>query len=172
MSGDISAEVWLNSYRWDALEEALDAQGTCIEKHLQNYLIDLYAELVPRDQQLKIEQKLEMERLADARSTLARRRFSVYRMLDRQHLDRIQAMTATAREFLIVVRPDYGKNAKESEVRAYLSRLERSLREQGFIARLGTAEDYKRILAIYMEQNVTTEQFEDHDGTRWIILND
>lgn len=33
-------------------------------------------------------------------------------------------------------------------------------------------EDIKRILAVYYEQNVTTEKFEDFDGERWIISED
>lgn len=30
----------------------------------------------------------------------------------------------------------------------------------------------KRILAVYYEQNVTTERFEDFDGERWIVPED
>lgn len=30
-------------------------------------------------------------------------------------------------------------------------------------------EDIKRILAVYYEQSVTTERFEDFDGERWIM---
>ena len=33
-------------------------------------------------------------------------------------------------------------------------------------------EDIKRIMAVYYEQNVTSEKFEDFDGERWIIPND
>ena len=33
-------------------------------------------------------------------------------------------------------------------------------------------EDIKRLLAVYYEQNVTTEKFEDFDGERWIIPED
>ena len=32
--------------------------------------------------------------------------------------------------------------------------------------------DIKRLLAVYYEQNVTTEKFEDFDGERWIIPED
>jgi len=35
-----------------------------------------------------------------------------------------------------------------------------------------SAEDIKRILAVYFEQNVTTEKFEDFDGERWVIFGD
>ena len=33
-------------------------------------------------------------------------------------------------------------------------------------------EDIKRIMAVYYEQNVTSEKFEDFDGERWIIPDD
>ncbi|WP_283675514.1 MULTISPECIES: hypothetical protein [Clostridia] len=85
------------------------------------------------------------------------------------HLDRIQVQMATAREFLVIIRL---KNEKDSEVFPYLSRIEKTLREQGFIAKRSGKEDIKRLLAVYFEQNVTTEKFEDFDGERWIIFGD
>ena len=88
---------------------------------------------------------------------------------DLTHLDRIQVQMATAREFLILIRL---KGEKESEVFPYLSRIEKSLKEQGFSVKRAGREDIKRILAVYYEQNVTTERFEDFDGERWIIPGD
>ena len=88
---------------------------------------------------------------------------------DQTHLDRIQVQMATAREFLIIVRL---RGEKESEVLPYLSRIEKSLKEQGFSVKRADSEDIKRILAVYYEQNVTTERFEDFDGERWIIPDD
>jgi len=73
------------------------------------------------------------------------------------------------REFLIIVRL---RGEKESEVLPYLSRIEKSLKEQGFSVKRADSEDIKRILAVYYEQNVTTERFEDFDGERWIIPDD
>lgn len=84
-------------------------------------------------------------------------------------LDQIQVQMATAREFLILIRL---KNEKEKEVFPYLSRIEKSLKEQGFTVKRAENEDIKRLLAVYFEQNVTTEGFEDFDGERWVILND
>ena len=55
MTGSISTEVWLDQRRWDALEEALKAQGSDIEQHLQDYLITLYNETVPLEQWTQIE---------------------------------------------------------------------------------------------------------------------
>ncbi|WP_034378338.1 hypothetical protein [Dehalobacter sp. UNSWDHB] len=88
---------------------------------------------------------------------------------DLTHLDRIQVQMATAREFLVVIRL---RTEKESEVFPYLNRIEKTLREQGFSVIRADKEDIKRILAVYFEQNVTTEKFEDFDGERWIVLND
>ena len=88
---------------------------------------------------------------------------------DQTHLDRIQVQMTTAREFLIIVRL---RGEKESEVLPYLSRIEKSLKEQGFSVKRADSEDIKRILAVYYEQNVTTERFEDFDGERWIIPDD
>ncbi|WP_312636033.1 hypothetical protein [Oscillibacter sp.] len=85
------------------------------------------------------------------------------------HLDRIQVQMSTAREFLVIIRL---KNEKDSEVFPYLSRIEKTLREQGFIAKRSGKEDIKRLLAVYFEQNVTTEKFEDFDGERWVIFGE
>lgn len=96
---------------------------------------------------------------------------AVRRLLEQDlvHLDRIQVQMATAREFLVIIRL---RNEKESEVFPYLSRIEKTLREQGFIAKRADKEDIKRLLAVYFEQNVTTEKFEDFDGERWVIMNE
>lgn len=88
---------------------------------------------------------------------------------DMQFLDRIQVQMATAREFIILVRLE---PERENEVFSYLNRIEKTLTEQGFIARRAEEEDIRRILAVYFEQNVTTEKFESFDGERWVIMND
>ena len=88
---------------------------------------------------------------------------------DSAHLDRIQVLMASSREFYILVRLQ-GK--KESDVFSYLSRIEKSIRDNGFTVRRATEQDLKRMLGVYFEQNVTTERFEDHDGERWIIFGE
>ena len=88
---------------------------------------------------------------------------------DQIFLDRIQVQMATAREFLILFRL---RNQKGKDVFSYLDRIEKSLKEQGFDSRRADEEDIKRILAVYYEQNVTSEKFEDFDGERWIIPDD
>lgn len=87
---------------------------------------------------------------------------------DSINLDRMQVQMATAREFLIIIRL---KDEKESNVFPYLSRIEKSLKDQGFAARRADNQDIKRFLGVYYEQNVTTEKYEDYDGERWVIFN-
>lgn len=84
-------------------------------------------------------------------------------------LDQIQVQMATAREFILLVRL---KGEEEKEVFPYLNRIEKTLTDQGFTARRAKGDDIRRILAVYFEQNVTTEQFEEFDGERWVIYHD
>ena len=88
---------------------------------------------------------------------------------DQVFLDRIQIQMATAREFLILIRL---REDKGKEIFSFLDRIEKSLKEQGFEVKRAGEEDIKRILAVYYEQNVTSEKFEDYDGQRWIIPDD
>ncbi len=88
---------------------------------------------------------------------------------DSSNLDRMQVQMATAREFLIIIRL---KNEKEADIFPYLSRIEKSLKDQGFTARRSDNADIKRLLGVYYEQNVTTEKYEDYDGERWVVLNE
>lgn len=84
-------------------------------------------------------------------------------------LDQIQVQMATAREFILLVRL---QSEEEKEVSPYLKRIEKTLNDQGFRVRRADGDDIRRILAVYFEQNVTTEQFEESDGERWVIFHD
>lgn len=88
---------------------------------------------------------------------------------DSQNLDRMQVQMATAREFLIIIRL---RDEKASDVFPYLSRIEKSLKDQGFTTRRADNADIKRILGVYFEQNVTTDKYEDFDGERWVVLGE
>lgn len=88
---------------------------------------------------------------------------------DATALDRMQVQMATAREFLIIIRL---RDEKESEVQPYLSRIEKSLKDQGFTTKKADEADIKRLLGVYYEQNVTTEKYEDFDGERWVIFGE
>lgn len=88
---------------------------------------------------------------------------------DSTHLDRIQALMASSREFYIIVRL---RSERESEIFPYLSRVEKSIKDNGFSTHRADEQELKKLLGIYFEQNVTTEQYEDHDGERWVIFGD
>ncbi len=87
---------------------------------------------------------------------------------DLRHLDEIQSRTATAREFMLIIRP---RNIGEREMYPYLSRLEKMIREQGFTVRRAGYEDIKRILAVYFSQDVISEGYDDFDGQKWLLKN-
>lgn len=84
---------------------------------------------------------------------------------DRLFFDRIQIQMATAREFLLSVRI---QNEKQREIFSYINRIEKMLKEQGFMTRRAGKSDLQKIFAVYFEQNVTTERFEEFDGERWV----
>ena len=96
---------------------------------------------------------------------------SIRKLLEKdcEHLNRIQAMMASAREFYIMVRL---RNEKESEILPYLSRIEKNIGDNGFITKRAGEQDIKRMLGVYFEQNVTTEHYDSVDGERWIVFGD
>lgn len=101
-------------------------------------------------------QRLETEELPAIRELLRQ---------DGAHLDEIQAATASAREFALVYR--LGPQESGEDV-SRLRQTEQALRDLGFHARLAEEQDVKRILAVYYQQDVTTERFGDFDGERWL----
>jgi len=84
---------------------------------------------------------------------------------DAAHLDSIQAATASAREFAMVFELD---RQKEEPSRSQITRLEKSIRDQGFRVRQATRQDLMRLLAVYYQQDVTTDVFDAVDGERWV----
>ena len=82
---------------------------------------------------------------------------------DAAHLDEIQAATASAREFALVYRLE---EMEEGTRLSFLRQTEQALHGLGFHARLASEQDIKRILAVYYQQDVTTEYFENYDGER------
>lgn len=92
---------------------------------------------------------------------------SVRKLLEKDllHLDKIQIQTATARSFALVVRI---KEEDKAEIFPLLRRIEKLLKLQGFSVERAGKEELKELLAVYFEQNVTTDKFEDMDGERWL----
>lgn len=85
---------------------------------------------------------------------------------DMAHLDEIQAATASAREFALVMRLD----KQSAEDRGLLSQMEKTIRDNGFHVRLADGQDIMRLLAVYYQQDVATEYFENFDGER--VMNE
>lgn len=104
-------------------------------------------------------QRLETEELPAIRELLRQ---------DAAHLDEIQAATASAREFALVYRLDQQESGEDI---SRLRQMEQALRDLGFHARLASEQDIKRLLAVYYQQDVTTEWFENCDGERWVTEN-
>lgn len=100
MAGSVSTEVWLDRRRWDALEEALKAQGGDIEQHLQDYLITLYNETVPLEQWMQIEAAITKEELETARATEGQKVYAAFHIREHSH-DSIFS-TGNGEEFLDV----------------------------------------------------------------------
>ena len=99
-------------------------------------------------------QRLEREDLPALRELLRQ---------DAAHLDGIQAATASAREFAFVLRLEQkDADADQNQFR----QLEKRIHDLGFQVRLAGEQDVKRLLAVYYQQDVTTEWFEDYDGER------
>lgn len=85
---------------------------------------------------------------------------------DAAHLDEIQTTTASSREFAFVVR----LAAKEEDRdRSQLRQLEKRIHDMGFHVRLAGEQDVKRLLAVYYQQDVTVEHFDDFDGESAVV---
>ena len=83
---------------------------------------------------------------------------------DLLHLDKIQIQTATARLFLLAVRI---KPNDQVEIMQLIHRIEKLIKLQNLTVKRASKDDLKGMLAVYFEQNVTTDRFEDIDGERW-----
>ena len=83
------------------------------------------------------------------------------------HLDDIQSTTASAREFALVHRID----PKSNEDYSTLKQLEKRIKDCGFHVRMADEQDVKRLLAVYYQQDVTTEHFDSFDGEESVIAN-
>lgn len=97
------------------------------------------------------QERLEQEELPAMRELLRQ---------DMAHLDEIQSTSASAREFALVYRID----DKSGNDAGYLAQIEKRIRDCGFHVRIAQEQDIKRLLAVYYQQDVTTEHFESFDG--------
>lgn len=101
-------------------------------------------------------ERMEAEELPQLRALLAR---------DAVHLDDIQLTTAAARAFALVVRL---RSREDRDAGAWLADLEKTIRSHGFQVRRAGEQDLMRLLAVYYEQNITTEPFYYMEGEEFL----
>ena len=104
----------------------------------------------------------------DSRESFRRNKDWYRQRLEQEELPAIRELLrrdASAREFALVYR--LGPREPEADP-GRLRQTEQALGDLGFRARLASEQDVKRLLAVYYQQDVTTEWFEDFDGERWV----
>lgn len=85
---------------------------------------------------------------------------------DVAYLDKIRAHTATSRVFYLVVRC-YQAEAPLEKTR-FISTVEQICKEHKVQVKLAHKEEIKKLVAIYLEQNVYQEQIQDFDGQAYL----
>lgn len=81
---------------------------------------------------------------------------------DRRHLDDVQTMMASSRQFCFVLR------RRMTDGAINLATMEQRLRDSGFTVRRVEGAELLELLAIYFEQDATHEVFDLIDGARWL----
>ncbi len=84
---------------------------------------------------------------------------------DIEQLDSIQSETATAREFMFVVRC---RNMKSEQVFQTANRVEKIITEQNFEIRRMKKSDVKRMLSVYFNSGKYGDQMPDIDGEQYM----
>lgn len=99
--------------------------------------------------------RLEEETKPEVRTLLER---------DLAHLDAIQFASASSREFVLVLPVDRKAGMDEGALR----QMEKTICDHGLRVKLAEEQDVKRLLAIYYQQDLTTEVFHDLDGEEYV----
>lgn len=86
---------------------------------------------------------------------------------DMRHLDEILSSSASAREFVLILRRDLKSDMSEGTLR----QLEKGICDHGLHVHLADEQDVKRLLAVYYQHDITTDFFQDVDGEKAVIEN-
>ena len=81
---------------------------------------------------------------------------------DRRHLDDVQTMMASSRQFCFMLR------CRKTDGAINLATVEQRLRDSGFDVQRAEGQALLERLAIYFEQDATHEVFDLVDGARWL----
>ena len=106
-----------------------------------------------QDNRLFYRQRMEQEENSAIRALLAQ---------DRRHLDDVQTMMASSRQFCFVLR------RRKTDSAINLATVEQRLRDSGFTVRRVEGAELLELLAIYFEQDASHESFDLVDGARWL----
>ena len=106
-----------------------------------------------QDNRLFYRQRMEQEENSAIRALLAQ---------DRRHLDDVQTMMASSRQFCFVLR------RRKTDGAINLATVEQRLRDSGFTVRRVEGAELLELLAIYFEQDATHEVFDLIDGAHWL----
>lgn len=79
---DRSIELWLNKYQYTALSDILYEKGTDIKAVMQEKLTELYIQMVPEQERIEIDNRIDAERLAAEQQAQEMRRFSIYHVTE------------------------------------------------------------------------------------------
>ena len=80
------------------------------------------------------------------------------------HLDRIQVMTASSRQFYIVLRI---RSEIRGDIYAHLGNVEKYIHEQGFTVHRADRQELRKLLAVYYGQSISVDPYPDYDGQQW-----
>lgn len=106
-----------------------------------------------QDNRLFYRQRMEQENNLAIRALLAQ---------DRRHLDDVQTMMASSRQFCFVLR------RRKTDGAINFTTVDQQLRDSGFAVQRAEGQALLELLAIYFEQDATHEVFDLVDGARWL----
>lgn len=106
-----------------------------------------------QDNRLFYRQRMEQEENSAIRALLAQ---------DRRHLDDVQTMMVSSRQFCFVLR------RRKTDSAINFTTVEQQLRDSGFTVQRAEGQVLLELLAIYFEQDATHEVFDLVDGARWL----
>lgn len=106
-----------------------------------------------QDNRLFYRQRMEQEENSAIRALLAQ---------DRRHLDDVQTMMASSRQFCFVLR------RRKTDGAINFTTVAQQLRDSGFAVQRAKGQALLELLAIYFEQDATHEVFDLVDGARWL----
>ncbi len=135
----------------EEIRERVMALGNLLRTTSEMILLSLDSRESFQHNQLWYRQRLEEETVPALRALLRR---------DMAHLNAIQSSSASSREFALAFLLDDKTAGDEVQ----LSQIAKRVHGYGFQVRLAQEQDMKRILAVYYQQDVTTDRFDSYDG--------